>query len=88
MRQDKRDRVEMDAGNGHDEPAEARNEDVQMEEERGDGRTVQNADNSSNRTSDEASDAAENWSSQHGGSSSSTSQARSSNDTRNADAKP
>ena len=61
---------------------------VKMDEARGDGRTAQNADNSNSRKSDEASGAAEKGSSEHGGSSCSTSQARSRNDTRKADAKP
>ena len=49
-----------------------------MFEDRADGGTAQNADHSISRKSDEASGAAEVGSKQHSGSSSSTSQARSS----------
>ena len=37
MRQDKRARVEMDTDDGHNKPAEAKNEDEQMDETRGNG---------------------------------------------------
>ena len=44
MRQDKRARAEMDAGDGHDKPAEAKNEDEHTEEAQGDGQTEQSAE--------------------------------------------
>ena len=78
----------MDASDSHDKPAEARNEDVQTGEERGDERPTQNADSSNSRKGDEASGAAENGSNRHSWSSSATSQARSNSDTRFADARP
>ena len=81
MRQDKRARVEMDASDSHEKPAEARHEDVQMGEERGDRRTAQNADSSNSGKVLETSGAAEKGTNQHSASSSSTSQATSSNDT-------
>ena len=59
-----------------------------MEEERGDGRTAQDAEFSNSRNSDEASDAVEKEAVSTVGSSSPASQARSRNDTRKADAEP
>ena len=41
MRQDKRARVEMDAGDGHEKPIGANNDDDQVDEARGGGQTEQ-----------------------------------------------
>ena len=49
MRQDKRARVEVDAGDGHEKPTGADNDDDQMEEARGGGRTEQSINTSSSR---------------------------------------
>ena len=49
MRKNKRARVEMDAGGRHDKPAQAKNEDEQMKEARGNGLTEQSADKSTAR---------------------------------------
>ena len=86
MRQDKRARVNMVAGDGHDRPAEAKNEDEQMEEARGDGRT-ERTQKSCSRKNYGASGTAEKENVQHGGSSSSTPQARPSSNTRNVKGK-
>ena len=59
MKQDKRARVEMDTGDGFDKPAEAKNEDEQVEKARGNGQTEQSADKSSCRKNDEAPGTAE-----------------------------
>ena len=64
----------MDTSDGFDWPGEAKNEDEQMEEARGNGQTEQSADKSSSRKNDEAPCIAEKENIQHGGSSSSTSQ--------------
>ena len=55
MRQDKRARVEMDTGDGHHKPAEAKNEDEQIEETRGNGQIEQSLHKCSSRKNDEAS---------------------------------
>ena len=49
----------MDTGDGFDKPGEAKNEDEQVEEARGNGQTEQSADKSSCRKNDEAPGTAE-----------------------------
>ena len=69
MRQDKRARVEMDAGDGHEKPTGADNDDDQMEEARGGGQTEQSINTRSSSKNDEAAGTAEKGNVQHGGSS-------------------
>ena len=78
----------MDTGDGHDKPAEAKNESEQMQETRGNAQTEQSADKSCSRKSDEASGKGEKENVQHDGSSSSTSHARRSSNARSANANP
>ena len=66
MRQDKRARVEMHTGDGHDKPAETKKEDQQTEEAQGNGQTDQSADKSSSRKNDETSGTAEKENVQYG----------------------